>query len=68
MKTNKWKLDISDNIGDKIIIGRIEDGKPILEMIYEEQENHELLTREEAIDVAKQIIDNWNFSCDDWLE
>ena len=61
--TNKWTIDLSNL--NKVTIVRIGDGKPILEMVYEEQENHELLTKEEAIDIAHQIIDDWNFGCEE---
>jgi len=61
--TNKWYVDESDI--SQILIGRVWDGIPICKMFYEDGDNDGILTREQAMDIANQIVDDWNFGCDE---
>jgi len=63
MKTNKWKLE--ELAQNEIIIMRIQDNIPIARMIVSIEPNDELLTHDEATDIANQLIDDWNFSCEE---
>jgi len=57
MITNKWYVD--ENNLNEVVIRRLEDDISILQM------SSEKLNREEMIDVAKQIVDDWNFDCEE---
>lgn len=57
--TNKWYLDETT-----MTIRRIEDNIRILEMCIA-VEGEKGLNRNDAIDLANQIIEDWNFSCEE---
>jgi len=61
--TNKWYVDESDI--SQILIVTKAHGVPICKMFYEDGDNDGILTREQAIDIASQIVDDWNFGCDE---
>lgn len=63
MKTNKWKIE--ELIQNEIFILRIQDNIPIAKMITSTEDGDELLTRDEALDIANQLVDDWNFSCEE---
>jgi hypothetical protein len=66
MQTNRWKLhEIEDETGNEIYIIREQDNIPILKMITSVEVGDELLNVEEAKDVAEQIIECWNFDCEE---
>ena len=61
--TNKWQLDEQGQ--DSIVITRVADDIPILKMLVSVEQGDGLLSSEGAKDIAQQIIDDWNFSCED---
>jgi len=60
-KTNRWKLE--ELTQDRIVITRVQDDIPIASMFVTHDGEDGLLNREEAIDVAEQIIEKWNSDC-----
>jgi len=66
MATNKW--EVVQLAQERVIIQRVEDGIPVAEMAVSLMGNDELLQPSEAVQVAQQICDDWNFSCDDELQ
>jgi hypothetical protein len=63
MRTNKWRIE--ELVQNKIVVVRVQDNIPVLEMIVSLEDSDELLDHDEAMDVAQQIIDEWNFTCDE---
>jgi DNA replication protein DnaC len=63
MSTNKWKIE--ELVQNEIYIVREQDNIPIFKMISSVEDGDELLNHDEAIDVAQQIVDSWNFSCEE---
>ena len=61
--TNKW--EVAQLAQERVIIQRVEDGIPILEMVVATEDGSPLLNGEQAVDIAQQIVDDWNFSCED---
>jgi len=62
--TNEWEVDISSI--DRVLIKRTADDRPVCEMFYDYiPVAGDFITREQAIDTAQQIVDDWNFSCDE---
>ena len=62
MTTNKWK--IQELMQNEIDIVRVYDNIPIFSMHVSVEENDELLTHDEAIDIAEQIVEHWNSDCE----
>lgn len=62
-KTNKW--EVTELAQERILILRVADGLPIAEMAISTETGDGLLNTEQAKDIAQQIVDDWNFSCDD---
>ena len=61
--TNRWI--INKIAPHEIFIMREADEIPICKMIVSVEDGDKLLNPDEALDVAQQIIDEWNFSCDE---
>ena len=60
--TNQWKVDKS-NIYEVLVV-KVEDDKPILQMVVSCEDGDGLLTIDDATNIAEQIVDEWNFTCD----
>lgn len=63
MSTNKW--EVVQLAQERVIIQRVEDAIIIAEMFVSIETDDGLLSCEQATDVAQQIVDDWNFSCDE---
>ena len=63
--TNKWYVntDVFD-----VVIQRIAEDIPIATMCVSSEAQDGLLEKEPAADIAQQIVDDWNFSCDELEE
>ena len=61
--TNKWMVDTRMAFA-RVFIIREADDIPIAEMVVSSEDGDGLLSEEEATDIAAQIVDDWNFSCD----
>ena len=59
--TNRWQIEeLSKSV---IVIIREEDNIPICTMSVSVEEGDGLLSYNEAMDVAEQIVENWNSDC-----
>ena len=63
MPTNKWQ--VSEPMMATVVIERVEDGIPILSMCVADDDSEPGLSLDEARDIAQDIVDDWNFSCDE---
>lgn len=51
---------------DHVYIERVEDELAIADVFFQlDGHPKDGFTREQAIDIAEQIVDDWNFSCDE---
>ena len=63
MPTNKWYVD--NSIIQSVVIRRARDEVPIAWMAVSSMLLDDKLELDKALDVAQQIVDDWNFSCDE---
>ena len=61
--TNKWYVD-RDNIFEAVI-RRLDDDVPVAVMCSTVEPGDGLFSVEQAADIAEQICDDWNFSCEE---
>lgn len=61
--TNKWEVIGGSHLQDPVIIQRVADGLAIASMAVDDDDGFPTL--EQAIDIAHQIVDDWNFGCDE---
>ena len=60
--TNNWYVD-GDTLGF-VTVRRVDDDMPVLQMVTViDGDEFGPLSYPDALDIAQQIVDDWNFSC-----